>query len=104
MNPSASFRRTCVKVKTNAHPLVEMTVMSQPKTKRTLVHLINLSGHSETAYFPPVEMRDIEVQVKGDFRKARLAGPDLDLAVTSSAGYGRFVVPRLLSYEVVVLE
>ena len=40
-------------LKTDAHPLVEMTVMDQPARQRTLVHLVNGTGHQGTAYFPP---------------------------------------------------
>ena len=56
-------------LKTNAHPLVEVTLMSQGD--RRFVHLVNLSGHSQTAYFRAVPMSGIEVQVKGAFRWAR---------------------------------
>ena len=37
----------------NAHPLVEITVMEHARHDRTLVHLADLSGHSDTAYFRP---------------------------------------------------
>ena len=56
-------------LKTNAHPLVEMTLMQQ--AGRTQLHLINLSGHSQTAYFPPVPMREIRVELRGTFHSAR---------------------------------
>jgi hypothetical protein len=48
-------------LKTNAHPLVEMTLMKQGG--QTLVHLINLTGTSQTGYYPPVPMQNIRVQV-----------------------------------------
>ena len=91
-------------VKTNAHPLVEITVMSQPQRKRTLVHLVNLSGHSETAYFPPIEMRDIQIGVQGDFRRARAATLNRELPLASTGGYRQFVLPSLGTYEVVILD
>ena len=53
-------------LRTDAHPLVEMTLMRQGG--RTLLHLINLSGHSQTGYFPPVPMRDIHIEVAGEFQ------------------------------------
>ena len=87
-------------LRTNAHPLVEITVMRQPTGKRMLVHFVNLSGHSQTGYFAPIEMRDIAVELKGSYRKAssiRL-GRQLPLA------NGRFTLPRLGDYDVVVLE
>jgi hypothetical protein len=45
-------------LKSNAHPLVEITFMCQ--SNRRLMHFINLSGHSDTAYFNPVPMKDME--------------------------------------------
>ncbi len=43
-------------LRTTAHPLVEITLMKQPARNRTLVHFVNLSGHSDTAYFAPIEI------------------------------------------------
>jgi hypothetical protein len=89
---------------TNAHPLVEITVMGQAARKRTLLHFVNVSGHSDTAYFAPIEMRDISVALAGDFRRATVAGTGQVLPVRSAGGYGRFTLPMLTGYEVVVLE
>ena len=58
-------------LKTDAHPLVEMTVMDQPARGRTLVHLVNGTGHQDTAYFPPVELRDIRIELARDVRRVR---------------------------------
>jgi hypothetical protein len=91
-------------LRTNAHPLVEITVMSQPERDRTLVHLVNASGHSDTAYFDAIEMRDISIDLALDFSRARAATSGETLAVTRSAGRGRFTLPILGAYEVVVLE
>jgi hypothetical protein len=77
--------------RTDAHPLVEMTWMRQGNRK--LLHLINLSGHSETGYFPPVEMREIHVEVAGEYRSVKTVRAPADLPV-----------PRLADYELVVLE
>jgi hypothetical protein len=90
-------------LRTNAHPLVEITVMSQPGD-RTLVHLVNASGHADTAYFDPIEMRDVSIDLAGDFTRARAAVARETLAVTRSLGRGRFTLPKLGAYEVVVLE
>ena len=89
-------------VRTNAHPLVEMTLMRQGG--RTLLHLINLSGHSQTGYFPPVPMSDLHVEVAGDFKSARTLRTPGTIPVKSSGGYAGFSVPQLRDYEVVVLE
>jgi len=87
---------------TNAHPLVEMSLMRQGN--RTLLHLINLSGHSQTAYFEPLPMRDIEVKLAGKFLKATAIRNRAALAVTDSGGRSRFVLPELKDYELIVLE
>ncbi len=87
-------------LKTNAHPLVEVTVMRQPKRNRTLVHFVNLSGHSDTAYFAPVEMRDITVELALPFRRATAMSTNKKLRITEH----KFTLPRLNSYEVVVLN
>ena len=65
-------------LRTNAHPLLEITVMKQPSRNRTLVHFVNVSGHSSTAYFAPIEMRDIHVELAGTFlnRNGDPLGPE----------------------------
>ena len=89
-------------LKTNAHPLVEMTLMEQGARK--LVHLINMTGQSQTAYFPPVPMRDIRVEVAGEFQHARTVRAAAELKVTRRGGYTEFTVPGLNDYELVVIE
>lgn len=91
-------------LKTTAHPLVEITVMRQPRRNRTLVHLVNLSGHSQTGTFAPVAMRDIRVQLAVEFRSARSVTLNTSLPVTRDGRYGSFSVPKLDGYDVVVLE
>lgn len=91
-------------LKTNAHPLVEITLMRQPGRGRALVHLVNLSGHSQTAYFAPIEMREIQIELAGEFRSARSVRLEQDLPVVREGRYGKFSVPRLGSYDVIVLE
>jgi hypothetical protein len=85
-------------IRTNAHPLVEMSLMRQGS--RTLLHLVNLSGHSDTAYFAPVPMSDIRVQVAGNYKRAFAVRSGRTLNLDGSA----FTVPSLVDYELVVLE
>jgi hypothetical protein len=94
-------------LKSSAHPLVEITVMRQPARRRTLVHLVNLSGHSDTAYFDPLPMRDISIDLgpgtdtgAAGFTTARAVVAGQSLPVTG----GRFVLPSLGAYEVIVLD
>ncbi len=89
-------------ITTNAHPLVELSWMQQGN--RHLLHLINLSGHSQTGYFPPVKMNDIHIQVAGKFRTATTLRHPRQLAVQTHEGYAVFTVPELTDYELVILE
>ena len=91
-------------IRTNAHPLVEMTLMDQPSRNRTLVHLVNGTGHHDTAYFAPVEMRDIRIELPRPVRRARAVSLGRDLPVSSSGGSSSFTLPSLGAYEVVVIE
>ena len=89
-------------LKTNAHPLVDITLMKQGD--RHLLHLVNLSGHSQTAHFPPLAMRDIQVQVKLTARTARAVRAGRDLPLARAGGYVQFTLPELVEYEVVDLR
>jgi hypothetical protein len=87
---------------TDAHPLVEMTLMRQ--NGRTLLHAINLSGHSQTGYFPPVPMGPIRVRVAGALKSAAAVRSPGALRVQVSGEYAEFTIPRLADYELVVLQ
>jgi hypothetical protein len=89
-------------LKTNAHPLVEMVLMKQ--RDRHLLHFINMSGHSQTAYFDAIPMRGIRVQVAGAFRTARLVGTGKDLGAARSGEYLEFELPVLEQYALVELR
>lgn len=87
---------------TNAHPLVEMTWMQQGN--RRLLHLINLSGHSQTGYFAPVTMHDIRIEVAGRFKSAKTVRSPRRIALQVHEEYTVVTVPELADYELVVLE
>jgi hypothetical protein len=89
-------------VQTDAHPLVELTLMEQ--AGRTLLHLVNLSGHSHTGYFAPIAMRDIRINVAGSYGKARTVRAAGTLSPRVRSGRTLFTVPELRDYELVVLE
>ena len=78
--------------------------MRQPSHKRLLVHFVNLSGHADTAYFAPIEMRDISVELAHPFRGATAMRLNQKLPITTLGQHRRFVLPRLEAYEVVVLD
>ena len=86
----------------NAHPLVQISWMQQQD--RSLVHFINHSGHSDTAYFNPVPMRDITVKVNASFTSARAIRSSHSIAVSNKTGYSEFTLPLLDEYELVELR
>jgi hypothetical protein len=81
-----------------------MTLMDQPARGRTLIHLVNGTGHHDTAYFPPLEIRDIRIDLARDVRRVRAVALDRTLPVTANGRFRSFTGPRLQAYEVVVLE
>ena len=87
---------------TNAHPLVEITLMQQGD--RSLLHLINLSGQSQTGYFAPLKMNDIRIEVAGRFKSATTVRSPRQIATQMRDGYTVFTVPELVDYELVVLK
>lgn len=89
---------------TNAHPSVEITVMEHPDKNSLTLHLINLSGHSGTAFFDAVEMRDISLKIKGVFSKAVSIGTGRVYALKASEGFTELTVPSLGEYEAILLE
>jgi hypothetical protein len=90
---------------TDAHPLIEVTVMQQLATHRVLVHFVNVSGHSSTGYFPPIATGPIQVELAGSFALGRAVKANTALETqATAAGRTRFTVPSVRDYEVVVLE
>jgi len=91
-------------LKTDAHPLVEITVMAQPDKNRTLVHLVNISGHSSTGYFPQFATGEITIEVETEATSARAVMLDEQLDVSRNGRYITFKLSTLVDYEVVILE
>jgi hypothetical protein len=91
-------------LRTSAHPLVEMTLMAQPARRRTLIHLVNGTGHHDTAYFAPIAMRDIRVELPGTAKRVRAIALDRDLPVTVRDGWSSVTLPSLAAYEVLAFE
>jgi hypothetical protein len=89
-------------IRTNAHPLVEFSLMKQKG--RTLLHLINLSGHSSTGYFAPVPMSNIEIRIAGSFSRARTLRSPGSLGIRADGEYSLLTLQQLGDYELIVLE
>jgi hypothetical protein len=69
-----------------------------------LIQLVNLSGHSQTAYFNPLPVRDVRVDVKGIFHSAHAVRADRDLTISGEGEYASFALPLLEEYELVDLR
>ena len=89
-------------LKTNAHPLVQITLMRQKD--RHLLQLVNLSGHSDTAYFDPIRMTGIQIGVKGRFDSAHAVRSGERMAVANDGGYAQFTLSALDEYELIGLR
>ena len=79
-------------------------MMEQPARRRSLIHLVNGTGHQDTAYFPPVEMRDIRIELASDVRRVRAVALGRTLPIEGAGGRRWFTLPRLRAYEVLVIE
>lgn len=105
-------------IETNAHPLVEISLMHGPRSagsaevdEKTFIHLVNLTGWTGRNFHAPVPMRDIEVSVMGVYGEAVVLGvgdgtastTSEHLAVSELDGYTTFVLPRLGDYAAVML-
>lgn len=89
-------------LKTNAHPLVDITLMKQGD--HHLLHFVNISGHSQTAYFKSIPMPNIKVQIKGSFQSAKAIRTATDLGLSRSGDFTEFTLPTLGDYELVDLR
>jgi len=86
---------------TDAHPSVAMSLMRQGN--RQLLHLNNLSGHTDTAYFDPIPFVDIGIKIRGRFSRARAVRSGQPLLLTQQGDYTGVVVPNLEEYELIEL-
>lgn len=89
-------------IRTDAHPLVEMSLMRQKD--RTLLHLINLTGHSQTGYFQPLTTGPVRIEVEGEFGRARALRAGKASIERSQGGNTTISLSSLGDYELLVLE
>ena len=78
--------------------------MSQAGRGLTLIHLVNGTGHHDTAYFEPLEIRDIRIDLAQDVKRVRAVALDRTLPITVNGRHRSITVPRLSAYEVLVVE
>jgi hypothetical protein len=81
-----------------------MTLMDRPARGRTLLHLVNGSGHHDTAYFAPIAMRDLRIALPGAVRRVHAVAAGRDLAIAGAGGASVVTLPRRDAYEVLTIE
>ncbi|OLT07737.1 hypothetical protein BJF90_13805 [Pseudonocardia sp. CNS-004] len=97
-------------VTTSAPEQVEMVVSGQPGAGRTLVHLINYSGHNGRTFGSPLDIHDITITLHGltgvQRATALRAGRTLavDVSGDDTAGAVSVTLPVLAGYELIALE
>ena len=89
-------------LRTNAHPMVQITLQRQRHKRRTLVHFVNLSGFSQVSYHPAIPMSDIHIQLTGCYTCARQVSLERDLDLTTNNERAACTLPRLGTNDVVV--
>ncbi len=89
-----------------ASPLVEVSRHESVDGKFGWVGLVNHSGQNGTAFHKPVPISDVVVEFKADkgVKKVRLLRAKENLDFKVKDGWGRFVVPRLEGFEIVLCE
>ena len=90
-------------VMTNAHPSVEVTLMQQPEKDRVLLHLVNMSGHSGTAFFEAIPMHDLSFRIRGEFTQATTLNGDRAVPTEYAQGYTQVTLDELNEYQCIVL-
>ena len=106
VNAVAQVARGGRQVVTNAPPQVEVVVGEQAEPQRTLVHLINYSGHQGRSFHDPLEIRDIQLElaVSRPIRRVWSTRLAKSLAHDDSNGRISFAVPQLNLFDLIVLE
>lgn len=88
-------------IRTNAHPMLQVTLQQQRHAGRTLVHLVNLSGASQVSYHPAIPMAAIQIEVQGQFSTARAAASGRELPLARKGDYTCVTLPVLDTYDVI---
>ena len=93
-------------VVTNAPPHVEVVVSEQAEQRRTLVHLVNYSGHRGRSFHDPLPIHDIRIGLRG-LPPARVATSRRQCApldVSVADGLTTLTLPKLDLFDLVVIE
>jgi hypothetical protein len=88
---------------TDAHPLVEISLMRNTDQGALLLHLINNTGQLHGANDTLIPLSNMNFKIKGEFKK--VSWPDGKLITSKiEKGYTSFVVDRLDAYTFVVFK
>ena len=90
---------------TDAPPQVEVFLGTQAQGK-TVVHLVNYSGHQDRSFHAPLEIRDIAIELRSGPSGAQAYSARLDetLPMQPAEGGVRFVLPRLGLFDSILLD
>ncbi len=88
-------------IRTNAHPMLQITLQHQQHSGRTLVHLVNLSGASQVSYHPAIAMAGVQIELQGQFDTARAAVSGQELPIAKRGNYTWVTLPVLDTYDVI---
>src|SRR5690606_4600947 len=88
---------------TDAHPLVEISLMKNTNKNVLLLHLVNNTAQLHGAGNRLIPLRSMTFSVKGEYEKVYLASGKV-LTSKMENGYTSFGLDRLEEYELVVME
>jgi hypothetical protein len=90
-------------VTSDAPPQVELA--AGRNADRTVVHLINYSGHCGRTFHEPLTVADITIRFRAsDFSRARSLRLGVDLPVSTADSAQEVTLPRLDGFDAIVLE
>jgi hypothetical protein len=90
-------------VTTNAHPLVEMTLIEQPSRGRSLIHR-QWDRASRYGVLPAARDSRHPIDLPRDVRRVRAVALDRELPIESNGRRRSFTLPRLRAWEVIIVE
>ncbi len=92
-------------LKVDAPPQLQVSVHYQPERHRTLVHLVNFSGHQGTTYHEPVVVHGARIKLRSS-KSGRVwaAWSGASLTQENDQGYRSVTVPPVNWFETVVFE
>lgn len=93
-------------IATTAPPQVGISIHRQTSTGNYLIHLVNFSGNNNTAYYDPIPIQKIilNIKVDDDFESAYLLRTNLEIPVVKERGLLKLQIPRLGLFEAVLLK